>query len=101
MQELTAWQALASQGPGVALAPPRPRVQFVEPGRAYAVLVSGRLYAYGNTREQARRVFRAQIAGCFAAMRAAMWDRATFVELDDATASETAECIYADTIRWD
>lgn len=70
-------------------------------GRPYAVLIDDRLYAYGNTHNQALRVFRAQIAGGLAAARAAMWDRAVFVELSDDDASETAECIFADAIRWE
>lgn len=97
IQELTAWQVLASHG---SSAPVMARPRMTEPNCAYAVLVDGRLYAYGRNREQAIRVFREQINGGLAAHRASMWDRAVIQPLEDAEASEIAECIAADAICW-
>lgn len=67
--------------------------------RPYIVLVDAKLYAFGNTYSQAVRVFRARIAGGFAAERAAMWNKATFVELSDEDARDIRHCLEATEVR--
>ena len=74
---------------------------------AYAAVISGRLYAYGQgsepqaARSAAQVAFLHQLDGATTAMACHMWDKVRFVPLDPDAASETAECIDAEPLGWE
>jgi hypothetical protein len=67
---------------------------------ARAIILADRLYAYGATREEAWSNFRRQIAGAGAFGRV-LHNQVCAYRLTDEMASEIAECIAADAIRWE
>ena len=64
------------------------------------VLIDGRLYGLGDTRQQAVTDFRAQIAGGPPSMRASMAARASVIPVSADHASEVAEMRDAVSIAW-
>ena len=64
------------------------------------VLIDGRLYGSGDTRQQAVTDFRAQIAGGPPSMRASMAARASVIPVSADHASEVAEMRDAVAIAW-
>lgn len=58
-----------------------------------AILITGNVYAYGDTRDAAWSNFRAQISGADRRMQAAMMGRARAEPLTADEASEVAEMI--------
>ena len=66
----------------------------------HVVLIGGRLYGSGETRQQAITDFRAQIAGGTPAMRTSMAARAIIVAVSAEHASEVAEMRDAVAIAW-
>ncbi len=66
----------------------------------HVVLIDGRLYGSGDTRQQAITDFHAQIAGGTPAMRASMAARATIVSVSAEHASEVAEMRDAVATAW-
>lgn len=68
---------------------------------AYAVTITNRLYAYGETVDAAWADFRAQISGGSPRTQARLLERADISPLNVDQASEVAECIAAPVIAWD
>ena len=65
------------------------------------VLIADRVYAYGETQQRALQRFRAQIAGAPYAMQASMRNRAVLQPITCDHASEVAEMLAAEAIRWE
>lgn len=66
----------------------------------HIVLIDGRLYGSGDTRQHAIADFRAQVAGATPAMRASMAARADVAPVSAEHASEVAEMRDAVAIAW-
>lgn len=66
----------------------------------HVVVIDGRLYGSGDTRQQAITDFHTQVAGGTPAMRASMAARATIVAVSAEHASEVAEMRDAVAIAW-
>ena len=67
----------------------------------YAILVDGRLYAYGDDWHQARDNFLRWINDLPPMLRQIVINSARYVALSDEDASEVAECISADVLVWE
>ena len=66
----------------------------------HVVLIDGRLFGSGHTRQHAITDFRAQIAGASPAMRASMTARAQILPVSADHASDVAEMRDAEAITW-
>ena len=67
---------------------------------SHVVLIDGRLYGLGDTRQKAIADFRAQTAGATPAMRTGMAARARVVPVTDDHASDVAEMRDAEAVAW-